>query len=166
VLFRSGASEVEVKERKDRVDDALHATRAAVAEGIVAGGGVTLLQAGRKLARLNPENDDQRAGIDIVRRALQAPARQIFDNAGADGTLVVGRLMDQTDPAIGYDARTGGYVDMVKAGIIDPAKVVRLALQGAASVAGLLITTEAMIAEKVEMTSSSTPGLDSSGAEL
>jgi chaperonin GroEL len=148
IIRVGGATEVEVKERRDRVDDAMHATRAAVEEGIVAGGGVTLLYAGRGLGRLNPENDDQRVGIDIVRRALQAPARQIFVNAGADGSIIVGKLMEKDDASHGFDAQSGEYVDMLKAGIIDPTKVVRLALEGAASVAGLLITTEAMIAEK------------------
>jgi chaperonin GroEL len=133
-----------------RVDDAMHATRAAVAEGIVAGGGVTLLYAGRVLDGLKPENDEQRVGIDIVRRAIQAPARQIYANSGADGSVIVGKLLDQDDSSQGYDARSGSYVDMVKAGIIDPTKVVRLALQGAASIAGLLITTEAMVGERQE----------------
>ena len=150
VIRVGGVTEVEAKERKDRVDDAVHATRAAVEEGIVAGGGVTLLYASQKLGGLNPENDDQKVGIDIVRRALQAPARQIFANAGADGSIIVGKLLDKADAGLGFDARSGEYVDMAKAGIIDPTKVVRLALQGAASIAGLLITTEAMVAEKVE----------------
>jgi chaperonin GroEL len=150
VIRVGGASEVEVKERKDRVDDAMHATRAAVEEGIVPGGGVTLLYAGKALARLKPENDDQRVGIDIVRRALQAPARQIFANAGVDSSIIVGKLLEAGDASHGFDAQSGSYVDMVKAGIIDPTKVVRLALQGAASIAGLLITTEAMVAEKPE----------------
>jgi chaperonin GroEL len=150
VIRVGGATEVEVKERKDRVDDAMHATRAAVEEGIVAGGGVALLYATRALANLKPVNDEQRVGIDIVRRALQSPVRQIAGNAGMDGSIVVGKLNDQNDPAFGYDAQTGEYVDMFKAGIIDPTKVVRAALQDAASVAGLLITTEAMVAEKPE----------------
>jgi len=150
IIRVGGATEVEVKERKDRVDDAMHATRAAVEEGVVAGGGVTLLYASKGLGRLNPENDDQKVGIDIVRRALHAPARQIFANAGADSSIIVGKLMDKGDANQGYDAQSGTYVDMVKAGIIDPAKVVRLALQGAASIAGLLITTEAMVGEKPE----------------
>jgi chaperonin GroEL len=143
-----GATEVEVKERKDRVDDAMHATRAAVEEGVVAGGGVALLYASRGLGRLNPENDDQKVGIDIVRRALLAPARQILANAGAEGSIIVGKLLEKGDTDHGFDVQSGTYVDMVKAGIIDPTKVVRLALQGAASVAGLLVTTEAMVAEK------------------
>ena len=148
IIRVGGATEVEVKERKDRVDDAVHATRAAVEEGIVAGGGVTLLYASKALGGLNPENDDQKAGIDIVRRALLAPARQIFVNAGEDGSIIVGKLLEKDDANHGFDAQNGTYVDMVKAGIIDPAKVVRLALQGAASVAGLLVTTEVMVAEK------------------
>ena len=148
IIRVGGATEVEVKERKDRVDDAMHATRAAVEEGIVAGGGVTLLYASQRLDRLNPQNDDQKVGVDIVRRALQAPARQIFANAGAEGSIIVGKLLDKGEATHGFDAQSGTYVDMVKAGIIDPTKVVRLALQGAASVAGLLITTEAMVADK------------------
>jgi chaperonin GroEL len=150
IIRVGGATEVEVKERKDRVDDAMHATRAAVEEGVVAGGGVTLLYATKRLGRLNPENGDQKVGIDIVRRALQAPARQIFANAGVDSSVIIGRLMDKADASLGYDAQSGTYVDMVKAGIIDPTKVVRLALQGATSIAGLLITTEAMVGEKPE----------------
>ena len=138
VIRVGGATEVEVKERKDRVDDAMHATRAAVEEGVVAGGGVALLYATKALAKLKPANDDQKVGIDIVRRALQAPVRQIAENAGADGSVVVGKLLEKNDTNYGFDAQTGEYVDMVKAGIIDPTKVVRLALQDAASVAGLL----------------------------
>src|SRR5213595_1247438 len=148
IIRVGGSTEVEVKERKDRVDDAMHATRAAVEEGVVAGGGVTLLYASQRLGQLNPQNDDQKVGIDIVRRALQAPARQIFENAGAEGSIIVGKLLDKSKANHGFDAQSGTYVDMLKAGIIDPAKVVRLALQGAASVAGLLLTTEAMIADK------------------
>jgi len=158
IIRVGGASELEVKERKDRVDDAMHATRAAVQEGVVPGGGVTLLYASRSLGGLNPENDDQKAGIDIVRRALEAPARQIFVNAGEEGSIIVGKLLDQNEPNRGFDAQSGTYVDMVKAGIIDPAKVVRLALQGAASVAGLLVTTEAMVADKPPTTASALPG--------
>src|SRR5205809_1963987 len=150
VIRVGGASEVEVKERKERADDAMHATRAAVEEGIVPGGGVALLYAAKALDGLTPENNDQRVGIDIVRRALQSPVRQVVENAGSEGAVVVGKLLDANDPNQGYDAQTGEYVDMVKAGIIDPTKVVRLALQNAASVAGLLVTTEAMIAEKPE----------------
>ncbi|HXQ52262.1 MAG TPA: chaperonin GroEL [Stellaceae bacterium] len=150
VIRVGGATEVEVKERKDRVDDAMHATRAAVEEGIVAGGGVALLFATKALARLKPANDEQKVGIDIVRRALQSPVRQIAENAGVDGSIVVGKLLDKNDANYGFDAQTGDYVDMVKSGIIDPTKVVRLALQDGASVAGLLVTTEAMVAEKPE----------------
>ena len=150
VIRVGGATEVEVKERKDRVDDAMHATRAAVEEGIVAGGGSALLFASKALAGLKPINDEQRVGIEIVRRALQAPVRQIAYNAGTDGSIVVGKLLDANDPVFGYDAQAGEFTDMVKAGIIDPVKVVRTALQDAASIAGLLITTEAMVAEKPE----------------
>jgi chaperonin GroEL len=150
VIRVGGATEVEVKERKDRVDDATHATRAAVEEGIVPGGGVALLYAAKSLDGLTPENSDQKVGIDIVRRALQAPVRQVAENAGSEGSVVVGKLLDSKDPNYGFDAQSGEYVDMVKAGIIDPTKVVRLALQNAASVAGLLVTTEAMVAEKPE----------------
>jgi chaperonin GroEL len=156
IIRVGGATEVEVKERKDRVDDAMHATRAAVEEGIVAGGGVTLLYASKALSRLKPANDDQRVGIEIVRRALQAPARQILANAGADGSVIAGKLMEKGDATYGFDARSGNYVDMVKAGIIDPSKVVRLALQGAASIAGLLVTTEAMVAERPDEPSATT----------
>jgi len=158
IIRVGGATEVEVKERKDRVDDAMHATRAAVEEGVVAGGGVTLLYASQQLGRLNPENDDQKVGIDIVRRALQAPARQIFENAGAEGSVIVGKLLDKAEANHGFDAQSGTYVDMLKAGIIDPTKVVRLALQGAASVAGLLVTTEAMIADKPQNSTPTMPG--------
>ena len=158
IIRVGGATEIEVKERKDRVDDAMHATRAAVEEGVVAGGGVTLLYASKALGRLNPENDDQKVGIDIVRRALQAPARQIFANAGMEGAVIVGKLLEKADANHGFDAQTGTYVDMVKAGIIDPAKVVRLALQGAASVGGLLVTTEVMIADKPQKGTTTMPG--------
>src|SRR6201997_3236674 len=150
VIRVGGATEVEVKEKKDRVDDATHATRAAVEEGIVPGGGVALLYAAKALDGLTPENNDQKVGIDIVRRALQSPVRQVIENAGEDGSIVVGKLLDANDLNRGYDAQTGEYRDMVKAGIIDPTKVVRLALQNAASVAGMLVTTEAMVAEKPE----------------
>ena len=148
VIRVGGASELEVKERKDRVDDAMHATRAAVEEGILPGGGVALLYAASSLDALAPANDDQRVGIDVVRRALQSPARQIAENAGLDGSIMVGKLTEKINPNRGYDAQTGQYVDMFKAGIIDPTKVVRTALQDAGSVAGLLVTTEAMVAEK------------------
>ncbi|MGY6248070.1 chaperonin GroEL [Bosea thiooxidans] len=147
VIRVGGATEVEVKEKKDRVDDALNATRAAVEEGILPGGGVALLRAVKALEGLVPGNDDQRTGIEIVRKAITAPARQIVENAGGDGAVVVGKLLESSDYAWGYDAQTGAYGDLVKAGIIDPTKVVRTAIQDAASVAGLLITTEAMIAE-------------------
>jgi chaperonin GroEL len=148
VIKVGGSSEIEVKERKDRVDDALHATRAAVEEGIVPGGGVALLYSVKALAAVAYANNDQKVGIEIVRRALQSPVRQIAENAGHDGAVVAGKLLESTDANFGFDAQTGTYTDMIKAGIIDPTKVVRYALQDAASVAGLLITTEAMIAEK------------------
>jgi len=150
VIRVGGATEVEVKERKDLVEDAMHATKAAVEEGIVAGGGSALLYATRALDKLKGENHDQQVGIDIVRRALQTPARQIAENAGVDGSLVIGKLLENKNSNWGFDAQKNDYVDMVKAGIIDPTKVVRLALTDAASVAGLLITTEAMVAEKPE----------------
>jgi len=147
VVRVGGATEVEVKERKDRVDDALHATRAAVEEGILPGGGVALLRALKSLDGVKVANDDQKAGLDIVRRAVQAPARQIVANAGEDASYVVGKLLETSDYAWGFNAATGEYQDLVKAGVIDPAKVVRTALQDAASVASLLITTEALVAE-------------------
>jgi chaperonin GroEL len=150
VIKVGGATEVEVKERKDRVDDAMHATRAAVEEGIVAGGGVALLYAVKALEKVKFDNDDQKVGIDIVRRALQAPVRQIAENAGVDGAVIAGKLLEQKNTNWGYNAQTGEFADLVKAGVIDPAKVVRCALQDAASVAGLLVTTEAMIAERPE----------------
>jgi chaperonin GroEL len=150
IIRVGGSSEVEVKERKDRVDDAMHATKAAVEEGVVAGGGVALLFASKVLAGLNPTNNDQKVGIEIVRKAIQSPVRQIAENSGTDGSIVVGKLTDKNDPNFGYDAQAGDYKDMVAAGIIDPTKVVRVALQDAASVAGLLITTEAMVAERPE----------------
>src|SRR5687768_1205086 len=148
VIKVGGSTEVEVKEKKDRVDDALNATRAAVEEGIVPGGGVALMRALKMLDGLKSPNDDQKVGINIVRRALQAPARQIAENAGEDGAVVAGKILDSSDYAFGYNAQTGEYGDLVKQGVIDPAKVVRTALQDAASVAGLLVTTEAMVAEK------------------
>jgi len=150
VIRVGGASEVEVKERKDRVEDAMHATRAAVEEGIVAGGGTALLYGARALEALEPANDDQRVGIEIVHRALQAPARQIATNAGMDGSIVVGKLIDQNNVNFGFDTQTGEFGDLVQAGIIDPAKVVRVALQDPGSVAGLLIPTEALVVEKPE----------------
>ncbi len=158
VIKVGGSTEVEVKNRKDRVDDAMHATRAAVEEGIVAGGGVALLYATRALDKLRTANADQKAGIDIVRRALQAPVRQIVENAGDDGSVIVGKLLESKDTNFGYDAQKGEYVNMIKAGIIDPTKVVRTALQDAASVAGLLITTEAMVAERPEKNAPPMPG--------
>jgi chaperonin GroEL len=145
VLKVGGATEVEVKERKDRVDDALHATRAAVEEGVVAGGGTTLFYAAKNLESLKGDNEDQQAGINIVRKALQAPLRQIAENAGIDGAIVVGKLSDSKSTSLGFDAQKMEYVDMFKAGIIDPTKVVRTALQDAASVAALIITTEVLI---------------------
>ena len=147
VIKVGGATEVEVKERKDRVDDALHATRAAVEEGIVAGGGTALLFATKALDGLKGQNDDQDRGIDIIRRALQAPVRQISSNAGVDGSVVVGKLLEQSDANFGFDAQSEEYTDLVAKGIIDPTKVVRTALQDAGSVAGLMVTTEAMVAE-------------------
>ncbi|WP_332816683.1 chaperonin GroEL [Sphingopyxis sp.] len=147
VIRVGGATEVEVKEKKDRVDDALHATRAAVEEGILPGGGIALLRSLKALEGLKAANDDQQSGIDIVRRALRAPARQIADNAGEDGAWIVGKLLESEDYNWGFNAATGEYQDLVKAGVIDPAKVVRTALQDAASVASLLITTEALVAE-------------------
>jgi chaperonin GroEL len=143
-----GATEVEVKEKKDRVDDALNATRAAVLEGILPGGGVALMRAAKALEGLKGANDDQRTGIEIVRKALEAPIRQIAENAGVEGSIVVGKIADNAAYAFGYDAQGDTYGDMYQLGIIDPAKVVRTAIQDAASVAGLLITTEAMVAEK------------------
>ena len=150
VIRVGGATEVEVKERKDRVDDAMHATRAAVQEGIVPGGGSALVKAIPSLDGLKPANSDQEVGINIIRQAIQAPARQISMNAGDEGAVVVGKLMETTDANLGYNAQTGEFEDLIKAGVIDPTKVVRSALQNAASVAGLLITTEAMVGEKDE----------------
>jgi chaperonin GroEL len=147
IIRVGGATETEVKERKDRVDDAMHATKAAVEEGIVPGGGVALIYSLKALDGLNPANNDQRFGIDMVRRAASAPARQIADNAGDDGAVIVGKLLESTDDKWGFDAQSGQFVDLVAKGIIDPTKVVRSALQHAASVAGLLVTTEAMVAD-------------------
>jgi chaperonin GroEL len=154
VIKVGGSSEIEVKERKDRVDDALNATRAAVEEGIVPGGGVALLWAAKSL-KAKGENDDQEAGINIVRKALQAPIRQIAENAGVEGSIVVGKVTDHKSPSFGFDAQTGEYGDLIGKGIIDPAKVVRVALQDASSVAGLLVTTEAMVAERPKKDSGS-----------
>jgi chaperonin GroEL len=150
VIRVGGATEIEVKEKKDRVDDAMHATRAAVEEGVVAGGGAALLYSIRALEGLKPANNDQKVGIDIVKKALSYPARQIAENSGTDGSIIVGKLLESTDPNYGYDAQKGEFTDMIRSGIIDPTKVVRHALQDASSVAGLLITTEAMVAEKPE----------------
>jgi chaperonin GroEL len=158
VIRVGGATEVEVKERKDRVDDAMHATRAAVEEGILPGGGVALLRAGKAFDRLNPENDDQRHGVEIVRKALSWPARQIAINAGEDGSIVVGKILEKDTYAYGFDAESEEYSNLVSKGIIDPTKVVRSALQDAASVAGLLITTEAMVAELPKKKAPPAPG--------
>jgi chaperonin GroEL len=158
VLRVGGATEIEVKERKDRVDDAMHATRAAVEEGVLPGGGVALLRSIKALAKLKVHNDDQRTGIEIVKKALSWPARQIAINAGEDGSIVVGKILEKDTYAFGYDAQTGEYGNLVSKGIIDPTKVVRVALQGAASIAGLLITTEAMVAELPKNHSPATPG--------
>ena len=148
VIRVGGMTEVEVKERKDRVDDALNATRAAVQEGVVVGGGVALVQAANALAGVTGENSDQDAGIAIVRKAIEAPLRQIAENAGVDGAVVAGKIRESDDPAFGFNAQTEEYGDMFAYGVIDPAKVVRTALEDAASIAGLLITTEAMVADK------------------
>ena len=142
-----GATEVEVKERKDRVDDAMHATRAAVEEGVLPGGGVPLLRAIRALDKIKTDNEDQKHGVEIVRKALSWPARQIVINAGEDGSVVVSKILEKDDYSFGFDAQNGDYVNLMAKGIIDPTKVVRIALQDAASIAGLLITTEAMVAE-------------------
>lgn len=158
VIRVGGATEVEVKERKDRVDDALNATRAAVEEGIVPGGGVALLKASKVLDGFKGDNDDQEAGVAIVRRALQAPIRQISENAGVEGSIVVGKVLENASPSFGFNAQTEEYVDLVQAGVIDPAKVVRTALQDAASVAGLLITTEAAIVEAPKKNAPAAPG--------
>jgi chaperonin GroEL len=158
VIRVGGATEIEVKERKDRVDDAMHATRAAVEEGILPGGGVALLRASAVLKKLRTQNDDQRTGVEIVRKAIQAPARQIAINAGEDGSVIVGKILEKDQYSFGFDAQNGEYVNMVSKGIIDPTKVVREALQGAASVAGLLITTEAMVAEVPRKQAPAMPG--------
>ncbi len=150
VIRVGGATEVEVKERKDRVDDAMNATRAAVEEGIVIGGGAALMRSIKALDKVTPDNDDQKVGVSIVRRALQAPIRQIAENAGEDGSIVAGKVGESKDEKMGFNAQSGEYVDMFKDGVIDPVKVVRVALQDAASIAGLLITTEAMVAERPE----------------
>ena len=162
VIKIGGATEIEVKEKKDRVDDALNATRAAVEEGIVPGGGVALLHASKKI-KAKGANDDQEAGINIIRRALQAPIRQIAENAGVEGSIVVGKVLEQRSPSFGYDAQNDAYVDMIQKGIIDPAKVVRTALQDAASVAGLLVTTEAGVAESPKKDGGGMPGMPPGG---
>src|SRR6266436_6072484 len=158
VLRVAGATEIEVKERKDRVEDAMHATRAAVEEGIVPGGGVALLRASETLKKIRTHNDDQKTGVEIVRKALSWPARQIAINAGEDGSIVVGKILEKDTYAYGYDAQAGEYGNLISKGIIDPTKVVRAALQGAASVAGLLITTEAMVAELPKKQGPAMPG--------
>ncbi len=158
VIRVGGATEVEVKERKDRVDDAMHATRAAVEEGILPGGGVALLRATEALKRLRTQNDDQKTGVEIVRKALSAPARQIAINAGEDGSVIVGKILEKDQYAYGFDAQTGEYGNLVAKGIIDPTKVVRAALQNAGSVAALLITTEAMVAEMPQKKAPAMPG--------
>ncbi|MEO1656389.1 MAG: chaperonin GroEL [Pseudomonadota bacterium] len=163
VIKVGGATEVEVKERKDRVDDALNATRAAVEEGIVPGGGSALLYASKGLEGLTGANDDQTAGVAIVRRALQAPIRQIVENAGEEGSIVVGKLLEQSDTKFGYNAQTGEFGDLTAMGIVDPAKVVRTALQDAASVSGLLITTEAMIADAPKKDGGAAPAMPDMG---
>ncbi len=158
VLRVGGATEIEVKERKDRVDDAVHATRAAVEEGILPGGGVALLRAVKALEKLKGQNNDQRTGIEIVKKAISWPARQIAINAGEDGSIIIGKILEKDTYSYGYDAQSGEYVNMMSKGIIDPTKVVRAALQGAASVAGLLITTEAMVADVPKKQSTAMPG--------
>jgi len=163
VIRVGGATEVEVKERKDRVDDAMHATRAAVQEGIVAGGGVALVKAIAGLNNVKTANGDQEVGVRIIRKALEAPARQIANNAGADGCVIVGKLVESDNTTIGYNAQTGEFTDLIKAGVIDPTKVVRSALQNAASVAGLLVTTEAMVAELDEPRAAAAPAPDMGG---
>jgi chaperonin GroEL len=157
IIRVGGATEVEVKERKDRGDDAMHATKAAVEEGIVAGGGSALLFSSKTLDALDTTSRDQKVGVEIVREAIESPTRQIAENAGAEGSIVVGKLRDKQNENWGYDAVAGEYKDMLKAGIIDPTKVVRTALQDAASVAGLVITTEAMVASKPEPPTATPP---------
>jgi chaperonin GroEL len=163
VIRVGGATEVEVKEKKDRVEDAMHATRAALEEGIVAGGGTALLYATRELDKIKAENADQQAGIGIVRRALQAPIRQIVANAGEEGSVIVGKLWEQKSTDFGYNAQTGEYGDLIKMGIIDPVKVVRNSLQAASSIAGLMITTEAMVAELPKDDASAMPDMGGMG---
>jgi chaperonin GroEL len=163
VIRVGGMTEVEVKERKDRVDDALNATRAAVQEGVVVGGGVALVQAGKVLADLEGSNPDQTAGIKIVARAIEAPLRQIAENAGVDGAVVAGKVRESSDLSFGFNAQTEEYGDLFTFGVIDPAKVVRTALEDAASVAGLLITTEAMVADKPEKAGAAGGGMPDMG---
>jgi chaperonin GroEL len=158
VIRVGGSTEVEVKEKKDRVDDAMHATKAAVEEGIVPGGGVALLRAKAAIGKLSDENADIQSGINLVLRAIEAPIRQIVENAGAEGSLVVGKILENKSQTFGYDAQTEQFVDMVSAGVVDPAKVVRVALQDAASVAGLLITTEAMVTDRPKKEAPAMPG--------
>jgi len=158
VIRVGGASEMEVKEKKDRVEDALNATRAAVEEGIVPGGGVALLRAKKAVGKIVDENPDVQAGINIVLKALEAPVRQIAENAGVEGSIVVGKILEEKSETYGFDAQNEEYVDMVEKGIIDPAKVVRTALQDAGSIAGLLVTTEAMVAELPKDASPAMPG--------
>ena len=163
VVKVGGATEVEVKEKKDRVEDALNATRAAVEEGIVVGGGCALLYTSQDLDKVKVKGDDQKSGVEIVKKALQSPIRQITNNAGVDGSVVVGKLLEMNKPSHGYDAQTEQYVDMFKEGIIDPVKVVRTALQNAASIAGLLVTTEAMVADKPDEKDSGPGGMPAGG---
>jgi len=163
VIRVGGATEIEVKEKKDRVEDAMHATRAAVEEGIVAGGGVALLYATKVLDKLQGDNEDQQVGINIIRKAIQGPVRQIAENAGFDGAVVAGKLLEQKDTDFGFDAQNGEYTNLVKAGVIDPTKVVRAALQDAGSIAGLLITTEAMVADKPEPAGAGAPAMPDMG---
>jgi chaperonin GroEL len=166
VIKVGGATEIEVKERKDRVDDALNATRAAVEEGVVPGGGVALVHAGKILEGLKGDNADQMAGIAIIRKALQAPLRQIAENAGVDGSVVAGKIVENGSKTFGYDAQSEQYGDMLKAGVLDPTKVVRIALEYAASVAGLLITTEAMIADKPSKDGNGMPDMGGMGGMM
>jgi len=163
VIKVGGATEVEVKERKDRVDDALNATRAAVEEGVVAGGGLSLLQAAKSLDKVKTSNADQKSGVDIVRRALETPVRTIANNAGVDGSVIVGKLKESKSASEGYDAQADKFVDMFKAGIIDPTKVVRTSLQNAALIAGVLITTEAVVADVAEDKAAAAPAMPDMG---
>jgi chaperonin GroEL len=166
VIRVGGATEVEVKERKDRVDDAMHATRAAVEEGVLPGGGVALLRATEALKKIRTSNDDQKTGVEIVRKAIQAPARQIATNAGEDGSVIVGKILEKDQYGYGFDAQSGEYANLVSKGIIDPTKVVRTAIQNAASVAGLLITTEAMVAELPKKNAPAAPAMPGGGMDF